>query len=176
MSAGRRWVGSVRIVALLLSTTEILFAIGAGDDVVGVTFECDFPPEARSRRIVFTSTLPAGLTPAQIDAEVRARITVGEDLQAQCSQRRRTDALDQRRSVLDMFGAKGMEAFSERARLEPWTNGKRAARRTVGRSMSELTDQEAQVAKLARDGPSNPRDRRPPLVGPRRRPALAAAG
>ncbi|HXW81011.1 MAG TPA: ABC transporter substrate-binding protein [Acidimicrobiales bacterium] len=70
----------MRIVSLLPSTTEILFAIGAGDDVVGVTFECDFPPEARSRRIVSTSTLPAGLTPAQIDAEVRARIAAGEDL------------------------------------------------------------------------------------------------
>ena len=70
----------MRIVSLLPSTTEILFAIGAGDDVVGVTFECDFPPEARSRRVVSTSTLPAGLTPAQIDAEVRARIADGEDI------------------------------------------------------------------------------------------------
>ena len=38
----------MRIVSLLPSTTEILFAIGAGDDVVGVTFECDFPAEART--------------------------------------------------------------------------------------------------------------------------------
>ena len=37
--------------------------------VVGVTFECDFPPEARSRRIVSTTALSPGLTPAQIDAE-----------------------------------------------------------------------------------------------------------
>ena len=37
----------MRIVSLLPSTTEILFAIGAGDDVVGVTFECDHPAEAR---------------------------------------------------------------------------------------------------------------------------------
>jgi len=61
----------VRIVSLLPSTTEILFALGGGDDVVGVTFECNYPPEARSRRIVSTSTLTAGLTPAQIDTEVR---------------------------------------------------------------------------------------------------------
>ena len=33
----------MRIVSLLPSATEILFAIGAGDDVVGVTFECDHP-------------------------------------------------------------------------------------------------------------------------------------
>jgi iron complex transport system substrate-binding protein len=70
----------VRIVSLLPSTTEILFAVGAGDDVVGVTFECDFPDEARSRRIVSTTALSPGLTPAQIDAEVRARVSAGEDL------------------------------------------------------------------------------------------------
>jgi iron complex transport system substrate-binding protein len=73
-------LGLVRIVSLLPSTTEILFALGAGEDVVGVTFECDFPLEARSRPIVSTSTLTAGLTPADIDAEVRARIAAGEDL------------------------------------------------------------------------------------------------
>jgi iron complex transport system substrate-binding protein len=70
----------VRIVSLLPSTTEILFAVGAGDDVVGVTFECDFPPQARSRRIVSTSALPNHLQPAEIDAEVRARMAAGEDL------------------------------------------------------------------------------------------------
>jgi iron complex transport system substrate-binding protein len=47
----------VRIVSLLPSTTEILFDIGAGDHVVGVTFECDHPPEARSRAIVSTSAV-----------------------------------------------------------------------------------------------------------------------
>lgn len=67
-------------MSLLPSTTEILFAVGAGDDVVGVTFECDYPPAARSRRIVSTSTLPAGLTAEQIDAQVRARLAAGEDL------------------------------------------------------------------------------------------------
>jgi iron complex transport system substrate-binding protein len=70
----------VRIVSLLPSATEILFAVGAGDGVVGVTFECDFPEEARSRRIVSTSALQPGMTPAEIDAEVRQRIAAGEDL------------------------------------------------------------------------------------------------
>ncbi len=67
-------------MSLLPSITEIIFALGAGDDVVGVTFECDFHPEARSRRIVSTSALTAGLTPGQIDAEVRSRLAAGEDL------------------------------------------------------------------------------------------------
>jgi iron complex transport system substrate-binding protein len=70
----------MRIVSLLPSTTEILFAIGAGPDVVGVTFECDFPPEARDRRIVSTSALPEDLAPAEIDAYVTAALARGEDL------------------------------------------------------------------------------------------------
>ncbi len=70
----------MRIVSLLPSTTEIVFALGAGDDLVGVTFECDHPPAARSRRIVSTSSLPAGLTPGEIDDEVRRRQAAGEDL------------------------------------------------------------------------------------------------
>jgi iron complex transport system substrate-binding protein len=70
----------VRIVSLLPSTTEILFAVGAGDDVVGVTFECDHPAAARTRRIVSTTSIPSGLTPAEIDTEVRTRVAAGEDL------------------------------------------------------------------------------------------------
>jgi iron complex transport system substrate-binding protein len=70
----------VRIVSLLPSTTEILFAIGAGDDVVGVTFECDHPAEARTRRIVSTSAMPEGLTPGEIDAFVVAAMARGDDL------------------------------------------------------------------------------------------------
>ncbi|WP_030482879.1 ABC transporter substrate-binding protein [Nocardioides aequoreus] len=70
----------MRIVSLLPSTTEILFALGAGDDVVGVTFECDHPPEARQRRIVSTSAMPQGLDAAGIDAYVVAAMRAGEDL------------------------------------------------------------------------------------------------
>lgn len=70
----------MRIVSLLASTTEILWAIGAGDDVVGVTFECDYPAEARTRTVVSNSALPAGLTPAEIDARVSAALARGEDL------------------------------------------------------------------------------------------------
>jgi iron complex transport system substrate-binding protein len=75
----------VRIVSLLPSATETLFAIGAGADVVGVTFECDAPAEARTRTIVSTSALPRPTggrapTPAEIDAAVRDRLAAGEDL------------------------------------------------------------------------------------------------
>lgn len=70
----------MRIVSLLPSTTEILFAVGAGGDVVGVTFECDYPAEALGRTIVSTSAMPGGLTPGEIDAYVAAAMSRGEDL------------------------------------------------------------------------------------------------
>jgi iron complex transport system substrate-binding protein len=70
----------MRIVSLLPSTTEILFAVGAGDEVVGVTFECDYPEEARTRRIVSTSAMPEGLAPAGIDAFVVEAMQRGDDL------------------------------------------------------------------------------------------------
>ena len=70
----------MRIVSLIPSATEILFAVGAGDDVVGVTFECDHPPAARERRVVSTSAMPDGLTPQEIDEFVTAAMTAGEDL------------------------------------------------------------------------------------------------
>jgi iron complex transport system substrate-binding protein len=70
----------VRIVSLLPSATEVLFALGAGDDVVGVTFECDHPAEARERRIVSTTALPPGLAPSEIDAFVSGAVARGEDL------------------------------------------------------------------------------------------------
>jgi iron complex transport system substrate-binding protein len=70
----------MRIVSLLPSATEILHAVGAGADVVGVTFECDFPRHARDARIVSTSALPEGLGPREIDAAVSAALARGEDL------------------------------------------------------------------------------------------------
>lgn len=70
----------MRIVSLLPSTTEILFALGAGDRVVGVTFECDTPVEARERTIVSTTAIPEGLSSRDIDAYVTAAMAAGEDL------------------------------------------------------------------------------------------------
>lgn len=70
----------MRIVSLIPSATEILFAVGAGDDVVGVTFECDHPAAARDRRVVSTSAMPEGLTSKEIDDFVAAALTSGEDL------------------------------------------------------------------------------------------------
>ena len=70
----------MRIVSLLPSTTEILFDLGAGDQVVGVTFECDHPAEARTRTIVSTSAMPEGLSAQEIDAFVADALRRGQDL------------------------------------------------------------------------------------------------
>ena len=70
----------MRVVSLIPSATEILFAVGAGDDVVGVTFECDHPAQARERRVVSSTTLPEGLSPREIDDAVAAAVAAGQDL------------------------------------------------------------------------------------------------
>ncbi len=70
-----------RVVSLLPSATEIVHALGAGERLVGVTFECDHPADARTRAaVVVGGTDTAGMTPAEIDASVRARAAAGEDL------------------------------------------------------------------------------------------------
>lgn len=70
----------MRIVSLVPNATEILFAIGAGDSVVGVSHECDFPAEARTRPILTGSALAAGLEAAAVDAAVSAQLESGRSL------------------------------------------------------------------------------------------------
>ncbi|MGD0969170.1 MAG: cobalamin-binding protein [Candidatus Aquilonibacter sp.] len=70
----------MRIVSLLPSATEILFDIGAGDDVVGVTHECDYPPAAISRPHLTSSALPAAGSSAEIDRHVRRSLHEGSSL------------------------------------------------------------------------------------------------
>ncbi len=70
----------MRIVSLLPSATEILFAIGAGDEVVGVTHECDYPLEvARLPRLTAASG-PDMAASAEIDRHVRAAVHAGSSL------------------------------------------------------------------------------------------------
>jgi iron complex transport system substrate-binding protein len=70
----------MRIVSLLPSATEILFALGADKEVVGVSHECDFPPQARTRRVVIHSRLPHDAPPLEIDRLVREYVGRGESL------------------------------------------------------------------------------------------------
>jgi iron complex transport system substrate-binding protein len=68
----------MRIVSLVPHATELLFALGLGDQVVGVTHECDHPADAQQRRHVTRDRLPPGLSSAEIDAAVRSFTEGGE--------------------------------------------------------------------------------------------------
>ncbi|MGC1311494.1 MAG: cobalamin-binding protein [Candidatus Acidiferrum sp.] len=70
----------MRIVSLLPSATEILFALGFDKEVVGVSHECDFPAQARTKRVVIHSRLPHDAAPAEIDRLVREYVSRGESL------------------------------------------------------------------------------------------------
>jgi len=71
----------MRLVSLLPSATEIVYALGLGDDLVGVTFECDEPPSARlEKTVVVGGRDTRGMTPGEIDAYVKSRMAAGEDL------------------------------------------------------------------------------------------------
>jgi iron complex transport system substrate-binding protein len=74
--------GDVKIVSLLPSATEIVFALGLGDQLEGVSFECDYPPEARDVPIVSGTVLQVEeeRDAAQVDAEVSALIAAGESI------------------------------------------------------------------------------------------------
>jgi len=74
------WV-IVRIVSLLPSATEIVYGLGLGDQLAGVTFECDEPPSARTdKTVVVGGRDTSGMTPAAIDAYVRSQLAAGDDL------------------------------------------------------------------------------------------------
>ncbi len=70
----------MRIASLVPSATEMLFALGLGDDVVGVTHECDYPPPARELPHLTATVLAPGLSAAEIDAEVKRVVGEGRAL------------------------------------------------------------------------------------------------
>jgi iron complex transport system substrate-binding protein len=71
-----------RIVSLLPSATEIVYALDIGDRLVGVTHECDFPEEARSKPVLTASALSPGRAAAEIDRHVRRAVHAGSSLYA----------------------------------------------------------------------------------------------
>jgi len=70
----------MRIVSLVPSATEMLFALGLGPELVAVTHECDYPPEALQLPRVTRDVLPSGLSAAQIDAAVKERTLAGRSI------------------------------------------------------------------------------------------------
>jgi iron complex transport system substrate-binding protein len=70
----------MRIASLVPSATEMLFALGLGDSVVGVTHECDFPPQAAELPQLTATVLPARLSAGEIDAAVKEVVGEGRAL------------------------------------------------------------------------------------------------
>ncbi|MGH9863505.1 MAG: cobalamin-binding protein [Candidatus Acidiferrales bacterium] len=70
---------NVRICSFLPSATEILYALGLGEAVAGVTYECDFPPEVRGKPVVVHTRLAASGS-AEIDRRVKEFVATGESL------------------------------------------------------------------------------------------------
>jgi iron complex transport system substrate-binding protein len=70
----------MRIVSLVPSATEMLFALGLGADLIAVTHECDYPPAALELPRITRDVLPAGLNSAQIDAAVKERTLAGQSI------------------------------------------------------------------------------------------------
>lgn len=71
----------MRVCSLLPSTTEIAFALGLGDQIVGVTHECDYPPEAKKKPVVVHSAIDScRLTSSEIDQQVGELLQAGKNL------------------------------------------------------------------------------------------------
>ena len=70
----------MRICSLLPSATEILFALGCGDRVVGVTHECDFPAAAREKAVLIRARVDSAAAPGEIDRQVRELVDAGQSL------------------------------------------------------------------------------------------------
>ena len=75
----------MKIASLLPSATEIVYALGLGDDLIGVTDECDYPPDAVTKPVISRSALPQGRiqTPREIDEAVRAKVGQGTGAEGQ---------------------------------------------------------------------------------------------
>lgn len=72
----------MRICSLLPSATEILFALGLGDSVAGVTHECDFPAEAAKKPPLIRPRVDPHAAPAELDRQVMEIIARGESIYA----------------------------------------------------------------------------------------------
>jgi DNA-binding CsgD family transcriptional regulator len=116
--------------------------------------------EARSRALVSEGETAEGCYREAIDRLgrtrlrpelARARLLYGEWLRGED---RRRDARAELRTAYDLFTAMGMEAFAERARRELLATGDTVRKRTI-QTASELTAQEAHIARLAVDGRTN---------------------
>jgi iron complex transport system substrate-binding protein len=172
----------IRIVSLVPSATEMLFALGLGGDVVAVTHECDFPEAARELPRVTRDVLSPGLSSAEIDAAVKERTLAGESIyeldtdllrdlrpdlivtQALCSVC--AVSYDEVKAI-----AEEIETRPQVISLDPHTLGE-----VLGdaRTLAQATDRKDAAVELVRDAASRIDRVRLATRGVRRRPRVAA--
>ena len=171
----------MRIVSLIPSATETLFALGLGSDVVAVTHECDYPPAARELPKITRDALPEGLNAREIDSAVKERTLAGEsiyELDDELLRDLRPDLIvtqelcavcavsyDEVRAV-----AKEIESRPRVVSLDPHTVGE-----VLGdvRTLAQLTDRKDEAVDLIRDASARI-DRVRLAVRGARRPRVAA--
>jgi iron complex transport system substrate-binding protein len=172
----------MRIVSLVPSATEMLFALGLGADVIAVTHECDFPEAARELPRVTRDLLPAGLSSAEIDAAVKERTLAGEsiyELDTEALTDLRPDLIvtqalcsvcavsyDDVRAI-----AEEIETHPQVISLDPHTLGE-----VLGdaRTLAQATDRKDTAVELVRDASARVDRVRLSVRGARRRPRVAA--
>jgi iron complex transport system substrate-binding protein len=149
----------MRIVSLVPSATEMLFAIGAGDEVVAVTHECDFPPEALDLPKVTRDVIGPGLDARGIDGAVRELTEAGRaiyELDEHTLERLRPDLIvTQALCAVCAVSADDVRAVAEQLdpqpevlSLDPMTLGEVLA---DVRRLGEVTDHEPEAAALLDD-------------------------
>ena len=151
----------MRIASLVPSATETLFALGLGDDVVGVTHECDYPHEAASLPHLTRSVIPEGLPADEIDRSVRELTEQGRAIY-ELDERALLDARPElivtqalcpvcAVSVDDVRAiARDMDEEPQILSLDPTTLGEVLADiRTLGAAADAVEEADALLAQLA---------------------------
>jgi iron complex transport system substrate-binding protein len=172
----------MRIVSLVPSATELLFALGLGSDLIAVTHECDYPPAAQKLPRVTRDVLPTGLSAAQIDAAVKERTLAGEsiyELDTEMLHKLRPDlivtqelctvcavAYDDVRAIADKI-----DSHPRVIPLDPHTIGE-----VLGdaRTLAQATDRKDAAVDLIREASDRIDRVRLAVRGAKRRPRVAA--
>jgi iron complex transport system substrate-binding protein len=149
----------MRIVSLVPSATELLFALGLGEDLIAVTHECDYPPAACELPKITRDLLPPGLTSAEIDAAVKERTLAGESiyqLDADALRELRPDLIVTQ-ALCSVCAVSFDDVRSIAAEIEPHPQVVSLDPHTVGevlgdvRTIAQLTDRRDTAVELIRD-------------------------
>jgi iron complex transport system substrate-binding protein len=171
----------MRIVSLVPSATEMMFALGLGPDLVAVTHECDYPPAARELPKITRNVLPEGLTSAQIDAAVKEHTLAGESiyqLDDTALEELRPDLIVTQ-ALCSVCAVSYDDVRSIARQLDPRPRVISLDPRTVGevlgdaRTLAEATDRRDAALELVRDA-SDRIDRVKLAVRKAKRPRVAA--